>query len=69
MVSHSGQVFRVKLMLNRCCWEVLLKWTPHPVIVTARDYRDYVRVLLYSCYTTIKRWGGGVLLKYWAQIA
>ena len=32
-------------------------WTPHPVIVTFRDKKDYIRVLLYSYYTTIK--GGG----------
>ena len=23
------------------------RWTPHPVIVTIRDVRDYIRVLLY----------------------
>ena len=34
-----------------------LRWTPHPVIVTIGDNRDYIRVLLYSCYTTIT--GGG----------
>ena len=34
---------------------------PHPVIVTIRDDRDYIRVLLYSCYTTITGWG--VLLR------
>ena len=26
---------------------------PHPVIVTIRDNKDYIRVLLYSYYTTI----------------
>ena len=26
---------------------------PNPVIVTIRDNRDYIRVLLYSYYTTI----------------
>ena len=36
--------------------------TPHPVIVTIRDNRDYIRVLLYSYYTTITGWG--VLLIY-----
>ena len=35
---------------------------PPPVIVTIRDNRDYIRVLLYSCYTTITGWG--VLLRY-----
>ena len=39
-----------------------LRWTPHPVIVTIRDNRDYIRVLLYSSYTTITGWG--VLLSY-----
>ena len=33
------------------------RWTPHPVIVTIRDNRDYIRVLLYSYYTTITGWG------------
>ena len=32
--------------------------TPHPVIVTIGDNRDYIRVLLYSYYTTISGWGG-----------
>ena len=39
-----------------------LRRTPHPVIVTIRDNRDYIRVLLYSYYTTITGWG--VLLMY-----
>ena len=39
-----------------------LRWTPHPVIVTIRDNRDYIRVLLYSYYTTITGWG--VLLNH-----
>ena len=36
------------------------KAPPHPVIVTIGDNRDYIRVLLYSYYTT----GWGVLLRY-----
>ena len=36
---------------------VLLRWTPHPEIVTIRDSKDYVRVLLHSYYTTITRGG------------
>ena len=36
--------------------------TPHPVIVTIRDNRDYLGVLLYPYYTTIT--GRGVLLMY-----
>ena len=35
-----------------------VRWTPHPVIVTIMDNRDYIRVLLYSYYTTITGWGG-----------
>ena len=30
---------------------------PHPVIVTIMDNEDYIRVLLYSYYTTITGWG------------
>ena len=36
---------------------VAIRWTPHPVIVTIRDNRGYIRVLLYSYYTTITGWG------------
>ena len=35
-----------------------VRWTPHPVIVTIRDNRDNIRVLVYSYYTTITGWGG-----------
>ena len=42
------------------------RWTPHPVIVTIIDNKDYVRVLLYSYYTTIAGWG--VLLIYMGDI-
>ena len=41
---------------------VCLRWTPHPVIVTTRDNKDCIRVLVYSYYTTITGWG--VLLRY-----
>ena len=34
-----------------------VRWTPHPVIVTIRDIKDYIRVLIYSYYTTITGWG------------
>ena len=37
-----------------------LRWTPHPVIATIRDNRDYIRVLSYSYYTT----GWGILLRH-----
>ena len=33
------------------------RWTPHPVIVTIMDNKDYVRVFLSSYYTTITGWG------------
>ena len=35
-----------------------VRWTPHPVIVTIRDNKDYIRVLVYSSYITITGWGG-----------
>ena len=35
---------------------IYVRWTPHPVIVTIRDNKDYIRVLLYSYYTTITGW-------------
>ena len=37
---------------------VYFRWTPHPVIVTIMDNKDYFGVLLYSYYTTITGWGG-----------
>ena len=46
--------------LSKCY--VYVRWTPHPVIVTIMDNRDYIRVLLYSYYTTITGWG--VLLMF-----
>ena len=30
-----------------------IRRTPHPVIVAIRDNKDYLRVLVYSHYTTI----------------
>ena len=44
---------RGKIRSSQTC----LRWTPHPVIVTIGDNRDYIRVLLYSYYTTITGWG------------
>ena len=41
--------------------EAYSRWTPHPVIVTIRDNRDYIKVLPCSYYTTVTGWG--VLLK------
>ena len=42
---------------------ILCGWTPQSVIVTIGDNRDYIRVLLYSYYTTIVGWR--VLLRYY----
>ena len=36
---------------------IYLRRTPHPVIVTIRNSKDHIRVLLYSYYTTITGWG------------
>ena len=41
-----------------CVRAFYIRWTPHPVIVTIGDNRDYIRVLLYSYYATITGWGG-----------
>ena len=41
---------------------VYLRWTPHPVVVTIMDNKDYIRVLLYSYHTTLTGWG--VLRRY-----
>ena len=40
-----------------CTAVIEFRWTPHPVIVTLGDNRDYIRVLLYAYYTTITGWG------------
>ena len=52
----------------RDCWVKgsRLGGTPHPVIVNIRDNKDYMRVLLYSFYTTITGWG--VLLRSTVQV-
>ena len=42
-----------------------VKWTPHPVIVTIKDTKDYTRVLLCSYYTAITGWGGPPNLYVW----
>ena len=41
---------------------VQVRWAPHPVIVTIRNSKDYMRVLLSSSYLTIT--GRGVLLRF-----
>ena len=38
-------------------WCCIPRWTPHAVIVTVRDNRDYIRVPLYSSDTSITGWG------------
>ena len=34
------------------------RWTSHPAIVTIPQSKHYIRVLLYSPYTTTTGWGG-----------
>ena len=46
-------------------FRVYFRWTTHPVIVTIGDNKHYIKVLLYSYYTTITGWG--VLLGYIPQ--
>ena len=46
-----------RVVLNKADYSRWVRWTPHPVIVTIRDNKDYIRVLLYSSYTTITGWG------------
>ena len=43
-------------------FRVSVRWSPHPVIVSIRDNRDYIGVLLLSYSITITGWG--VLLRY-----
>ena len=44
----------LEISINRIPKPLDLRWTPDPVIVTIRDNsRDYIRVLLYSYFTTI----------------
>ena len=50
--EHKNGGFRPPLQ-NR----VYVRWTPHPVIVTIMDNKDYIRVLFYSYYTTNTGWG------------
>ena len=45
------------LGLNSGYIGIILGGPPHPVIVTIRDTSNYIRVLLYSYYTTITGWG------------
>ena len=44
---------------NTDSWKPLyLRWIPELVIVTLRDNKDYIRVLLYSCSITLQGGGG-----------
>ena len=52
-LQKRGYSYESKAELEREPW----RWTPHPVIVSIGDNRDYLRVLLYSYYTTITGWG------------
>ena len=45
------------ILLGSTTNKTLLRWTPQPVIVTIRDDKDYIRVLLHSYYTTMTGWG------------
>ena len=37
-------------------WKLHLRWTHHLAIVTIRDNKDGMRVLVYSYYTSIVGW-------------
>ena len=72
-ISHAAILMKTTKVQNEGCifWKVeyvcmgpctiSIRWTPHPVLVTSMDNKDYIRVLSYSYYTTITGWG--VLLK------
>ena len=45
---------------------VPFRWTPHPAIVTLRDNKGFMRLLLYLKYTTFTGWR--VLLTYIARL-
>ena len=57
--AFKASVFGADSLRARC-W-VGVRWTPHPAIVTIRDKKPCIRVLLYSYYATIT--GRGVLLR------
>ena len=39
----------------RC--RIYIRLGPHPLIVTTRDKGNYIKILIYSWYTTISGWG------------
>ena len=41
-------------MYSSCSWGLYLRWTPREGIVTMRDHKDHVRVLLYSHYYRVR---------------
>ena len=55
-VIESSKNIRTNINKERV---VLVRWTPHPVIVTIRDHGNYIRVPVYSFDYRV-----GVLLKY-----
>ena len=57
MQNSFEQKFRLKESWLLFTQMKTLGGPPHPVIVTIRGNRDYIRVLLYSHYTTITGWG------------
>ena len=63
LASSSTAILKGQAMVSLLLFpQVCIRWTPHSVIVTIGDNRDYIRVLLYAYYTTITGWG--VLLRY-----
>ena len=64
--AHHNQLAAAVVSDLHPKYRVYLTRTLHPVIVTIRDNRDYIRVLLYSYYTTITGWG--VLLRYTGRV-
>ena len=64
-VSGGGRAFQhaPKRCFSRDTGKMLsasLKWIPHPVIVTIRDHRDYMRVLIFLLFDYYRL---GVLLR------
>ena len=66
-MSHRLLCYQHRLQISTsavCCYGhsgiqylVYSRRTPQPVIVTIRDNEDYIRLLVYSYYTTVTGWG------------
>ena len=56
MVGAYAWGFKERSKVPEC--RVCIRRTPHPVIVTIRDKKGYIRVLVYSCSTTTTGLGG-----------